>query len=158
MQFAAAHQAPGDVGRLYNAPYSIMDNADNPAIGDLNNTHVLHLAFILLSVGCRVSVAASDIGPKVLNIMGSAIETRLACSALRRVVELSFIQSISLPWQGGTTKWLNRCLNQKAGKAGCLTQKIGKAGCLNQKLGKAGCPNQRLGKAGRLNRKIGEVG
>ena len=25
--------------------------------------------FILLSVGCSVSVAASDIGPKVLNIM-----------------------------------------------------------------------------------------
>src|SRR5262244_2464985 len=94
-----------------------------------------------------------------LNIMVSAIETRLACTALRRVVELSFTSSLgSLPWQGGTTKWLNRCLNQKAGKAGCLTKKIGKTGCVNQKLGKAGCPNQRLGKAGRLNQKVGEFG
>jgi hypothetical protein len=32
-------------------------------------TPVSHLAFILLSVGCSVSVAGSDIGPRVLDIM-----------------------------------------------------------------------------------------
>jgi hypothetical protein len=46
-----------------------MDNADNAAVGYLNNAPVCHLAFILPSVGCSVSVAGSDIGPKVLDIM-----------------------------------------------------------------------------------------
>ena len=46
-----------------------MDNADNTAVGYLHNAPVSHLAFILLSVGCSVFVAGSDIGPKVLNIM-----------------------------------------------------------------------------------------
>ena len=61
-----------------------MDNADNTAVGYLNNAPVSHLAFILLSVGCSVFVAGSDIGPKVLDIV-VAIETRLACSALRLI-------------------------------------------------------------------------
>ncbi len=46
-----------------------MDNADNTAVGYLNNAAVSHLAFILPSIGCSVSVADSDIGPKVLGIM-----------------------------------------------------------------------------------------
>jgi hypothetical protein len=46
-----------------------MDNADNAAVGYLNNAPVSHLAFILPSVGCSVFVAGSDIGPKVLDIM-----------------------------------------------------------------------------------------
>ncbi len=46
-----------------------MDNVDNPGVGYLNNARVFHLAFILLSVGCSVFVAGSDIGPKVLDIM-----------------------------------------------------------------------------------------
>ena len=46
-----------------------MDNADNTAVGYLNNAPVSHLAFILLSVGCSVSVAASDIGPEVLDVI-----------------------------------------------------------------------------------------
>ena len=45
-----------------------MDNADNIAVGYLNNAPVSHLAFLLLSVGCSVFVAGSDIGPKVLDI------------------------------------------------------------------------------------------
>jgi len=53
----------------HQRPHSIMDNADNAAVGYLNNAPVSHLAFILLSVGCSVSVAGSDIGPKVLDIM-----------------------------------------------------------------------------------------
>ena len=47
-----------------------MDSADNGAVGCLNNAPVSHLAFILLSVGCSVFVAGSDIGPKVLDMMG----------------------------------------------------------------------------------------
>jgi hypothetical protein len=46
-----------------------MDNADNTAVGYLNDAPVSHLAFILPSVGCSVFVAGSDIGPKVLDIM-----------------------------------------------------------------------------------------
>jgi len=53
----------------HQRPHSIMDNADNTAVGYLNNAPVSHLAFILLSVGCSVFVAGSDIGPKVLGIM-----------------------------------------------------------------------------------------
>jgi hypothetical protein len=49
-------------GFAHQRPHSIMDNADNTAVG-------AHLAFILLSVGCSVLVAGSDIGPKVLDIM-----------------------------------------------------------------------------------------
>ena len=43
-----------------------MGNADNAGVGYLNNAPIAHLAFILPSVGCSVSVAGSDIGPKVL--------------------------------------------------------------------------------------------
>ena len=46
-----------------------MDNADNAAVGYLNNAPVSHLAFILSSIGCSVSVADSDIGTKVLGII-----------------------------------------------------------------------------------------
>jgi hypothetical protein len=46
-----------------------MDSADNTAVGYLNNAPVSHLAFILPSIGCSVSVAASAIGPKVLGII-----------------------------------------------------------------------------------------
>jgi len=46
-----------------------MDNAVYAAVGYLNNASVFHLAFILVSVGCSVSVIGSDIGPKVLDIM-----------------------------------------------------------------------------------------
>jgi hypothetical protein len=53
----------------HQRPHSVMDNADNTAVGYLNNAPVSHLAFILLSVGCSVFVAGSDIGPKVLDIM-----------------------------------------------------------------------------------------
>jgi hypothetical protein len=49
--------------------HSTMDSADNGAVGCLNNAPVSHLAFILLSVGCSVFVAGSDIGPKVLDIV-----------------------------------------------------------------------------------------
>jgi hypothetical protein len=60
----------GNGGRVaHQRPHSIMDNADNAAVGYLNNAPVSHLAFILPSVGCSVSVAGSDIGPKVLDIM-----------------------------------------------------------------------------------------
>jgi hypothetical protein len=59
-----------------------MNNADNTVVGYLNNAPVSHLAFLLLSVGCSMFVAGSDIGPKVLDI---AIETRLACSVLRLI-------------------------------------------------------------------------
>jgi hypothetical protein len=61
-----------------------MDNTDSGAVGYRNNASIFQVAFILLSVGRSVFVAGSDIGPKVLNIM-AAIETRFACSALRRV-------------------------------------------------------------------------
>ena len=61
-----------------------MGNADNTAVGCLNNAPVSHLAFILPSVGCSVFVAGSDIGPQVLTSW-SAVETRLACSALRLI-------------------------------------------------------------------------
>ena len=53
----------------HQRPHSIMDNADNTAVGYLNNAPVSHLAFLLLSVGCGVLVAGSDIGPKILDIM-----------------------------------------------------------------------------------------
>ena len=53
----------------HQRPNSIMDNADNAGVGDLNNAPIPHLAFILPSVGCSVSVAGSDIGPKGLDIM-----------------------------------------------------------------------------------------
>jgi hypothetical protein len=46
-----------------------MDNADYAGVGYLNNASVFHFAFILLSVGCSVSVAGSDIGPEVLDII-----------------------------------------------------------------------------------------
>ena len=46
-----------------------MDNADDAGVGYLNNAPIPHLAFILPSVDCSVSVAGSDIGPKVLGIM-----------------------------------------------------------------------------------------
>jgi hypothetical protein len=46
-----------------------MDSADNAAVGYLNNAPVSHLAFILPSIGCSVSVAVSGIGPKILGIM-----------------------------------------------------------------------------------------
>jgi hypothetical protein len=46
-----------------------MDDADNTAVGYLNDASVSHLAFVLPSVGCSVFVAGSDIGPKVLDIM-----------------------------------------------------------------------------------------
>jgi len=46
-----------------------MGSADNGAVCYRNNASVSHLAFILLSVGCSVFVAGSDIGPKVLDIM-----------------------------------------------------------------------------------------
>jgi hypothetical protein len=46
-----------------------MDSADNTAVGYLNNAPVSHLAFILPSIGCSVSVAASAIGPKVLGVI-----------------------------------------------------------------------------------------
>jgi hypothetical protein len=53
----------------HQRPHFLMDNADNAAVGHLNNAPVSHLAFILPSIGCSVSVAGSDIGPKVLGIM-----------------------------------------------------------------------------------------
>ena len=46
-----------------------MDNADNAAVGYLSNVSVFHCAFILLSVGRSVSVAGSDIGPEVLDVI-----------------------------------------------------------------------------------------
>jgi len=54
----------------HQRPHSIMDNADNTAVGYLNNAPVSHLAFILPPVGCSVFVAGSDIGPKVLDMIG----------------------------------------------------------------------------------------
>jgi hypothetical protein len=56
-------------GFAHQRPHSIMDNADNTGVGYLNNAPVSHLAFLLLSVGCSVFVAGSDIGPKVLDIV-----------------------------------------------------------------------------------------
>ena len=53
----------------HQRPHSIMGNADNTAVGYLNNAPVSHLAFILPSVGCSVFVASSDTGPKVLDII-----------------------------------------------------------------------------------------
>jgi hypothetical protein len=49
--------------------HSTMDSAYNGVVGCLNDAPVSHLAFILLSVGCSVFVAGSDIGPKVLDVM-----------------------------------------------------------------------------------------
>jgi hypothetical protein len=46
-----------------------MDNADDGAVSYRYNAPILQFAFILLSVGCSVFVAGSDIGPKVLDIM-----------------------------------------------------------------------------------------
>jgi hypothetical protein len=45
-----------------------MGNTDNGAVSYRNNAPILQFAFILLSVGCSVSVAGSDIDPKVLDI------------------------------------------------------------------------------------------
>jgi len=44
-------------------------NTDNGAVRYRNNAPIFQFAFILLSVGRSVFVAASDIGSKVLNIM-----------------------------------------------------------------------------------------
>jgi len=60
----------GNGGRVaHQRPHSIMDNTDDGAVSYRNNAPILQFAFILLSVGRRVFVAGSDIGPKVLNIM-----------------------------------------------------------------------------------------
>jgi hypothetical protein len=53
----------------HQRPHSVMGNADNTAVGYLNDAPVSHLAFILPSVGCSVFIAGSDIGPKVLDTM-----------------------------------------------------------------------------------------
>jgi len=53
----------------HQRPHSIMDNADNVGVGYLNNAPIPHLAFVLPSVGCSVSVAGSDTGPKILGII-----------------------------------------------------------------------------------------
>ena len=54
-------------GFAHQRPHSIMDNADNAGASYPNNASIFHFAFILLSVVRSVSVAGSDIGPKVLN-------------------------------------------------------------------------------------------
>jgi hypothetical protein len=108
-----------------------MDNADNAAVGYLNNAPVSHLAFILPSVGCSVSVVAS----------WSAIETRLAGSALRPIGHVPVHSIHFASGRDRRTKWPN--------------QKIGKAGCLNQRVGKAGGPNQKVGGAIRPLHPIG---
>jgi hypothetical protein len=46
-----------------------MDNADNAAVVYFNNAPVSHLVFILPSVGCSMSAAGSDIGPKIIDIV-----------------------------------------------------------------------------------------
>jgi hypothetical protein len=59
-----------DGGRFaHQGPYSIMDNIDNAGASYPNNASIFHFAFILLSVVRSVSVAGSDIGPKVLNMI-----------------------------------------------------------------------------------------
>jgi len=46
-----------------------MDNAATAAVGHCDNAPIFRLAFILPSVGRSVSVAGSDIGPKILNTL-----------------------------------------------------------------------------------------
>ena len=51
-----------------------MDNADDAGVGYLNNAPIPHLAFILPSVDCSVSVAGSDIGQKGLRHHGRPLK------------------------------------------------------------------------------------
>jgi hypothetical protein len=53
----------------HQGPHSIMDNIDDAGASYPNNASIFHFAFILLSVVRSVSVAGSDIGPKVLNMI-----------------------------------------------------------------------------------------
>jgi hypothetical protein len=67
---AVRHGSSSVGGRdAHQRPRFIMDNADNAGVSHLNNARVFQVAFILLSVACSVSVAGSDIGPKVLAII-----------------------------------------------------------------------------------------
>jgi hypothetical protein len=67
---AVRHGSSAGGRDAHQRPRFIMDNADNAGVSHINNARVFQVAFILLSVACSVSVAGSDIGPKVLVIIG----------------------------------------------------------------------------------------